>query len=463
MMTSKIYFDVTDIVEYAQGNQRVSGIQRVQARVISSLAARDDSERIRCIFYDKARRQMLEFPAACAFTGSEFDSKLLLFRLGVIKEQFFPHRADVKNHLRQYNKRKVRRAVKKIAIYGSSIFNPKYLKKFGLETYHPPKGEKAAPTKPITGLNSSDKLVFLGSNWSFPEVLQFGIKQQKRGGEVIQMMYDLIPYKTPQYCIESLVKHFNSFLKATPTYASRFMAISEWTKNDMLDFLSSIGATRDVTTIPLAHEFDGYKRNEAGTPPSNSELLALTQQPFVLCVGTIEVRKNGIALLQAWKELAHQLGDKLPQLVFAGKYGWMIDDFLSLIKESEVLKSKVTIIASPSDQDLAHLYQQSLFTIYPSLYEGWGLPVGEAAWFGRHTITSTLTSMPEVCGELVDYVDPTSIEDICLKVQHAVEHPEYVEARVRAMHASKLRTWDDVAEDIRRCVDGDTGETSKLQ
>lgn len=461
-MASKIYFDVTDIVEYAHGNQRVSGIQRVQARVISSLAAGDHSERIRCIFYDKARQQMLELPAACAFTGSEFDSKLLLYRLGVIKEQFFPHRTDVKNHLRKYNKRKVQRAVKKIAIYGSSIFNPNYLKKVGLETYRPPKGEKTAPLKSITGLSSSDKLVFLGSNWSFPEVLQFGIKQHRRGGEVIQMMYDLIPYKTPQYCIDSLVKHFNSFLKTTPTYASRFMAISEWTKHDMSDFLSSVGTSREVTTIPLAHEFDGYKRNETGTLPSNNELLQLTQNPFILCVGTIEVRKNGIALLKAWQELEKQLGKKLPQLVFAGKYGWKIDDFLDLIKDSPVLKSKVTIIASPSDQDLAHLYQQSLFTIYPSLYEGWGLPVGESAWFGRHTITSTMTSMPEVCGDLVDYVDPNSIDDICTKVRYAVENPEYVEQRVRAVQGSKLRTWDDVAEDIRRCVDGDASATQQL-
>ena len=57
------------------------------------------------------------------------------------------------------------------------------------------------------------------------------------------------------------------------------------------------------------------------------------------------------------------------------------------------------IVDSPSDRELAYLYQRCLFAAYPSLYEGWGLPVGEAAWFGKYVISSNATSLPEVCGD----------------------------------------------------------------
>jgi len=142
----------------------------------------------------------------------------------------------------------------------------------------------------------------------------------------------------------------------------------------------------------------------------------------------------------------------LPQLIFAGKYGWKIAAFLAKLESNPALKEKVTILSSPSDRDLAFLYQKSLFTIYPSIYEGWGLPVGESAWFGRYVISSSATSLPEVCGELVDYVDPNDIGDICDKVIFALKNPSHVAEVEGRIRSAKLRTWDDVAECIMQNV-----------
>lgn len=138
--------------------------------------------------------------------------------------------------------------------------------------------------------------------------------------------------------------------------------------------------------------------------PADERLMAFCshERPFLLCVGTLEVRKNGIALLKAWQRLRASLGDATPHLVFSGRRGWKIDPFFSLLNSDPWLRSQVSLIADASDADIAFLHERSLCSIYPSLYEGWGLPVGEAAWFGRTCITSRESSLPEVCGRLPD-------------------------------------------------------------
>jgi len=134
-----------------------------------------------------------------------------------------------------------------------------------------------------------------------------------------------------------------------------------------LDYLSDFNSDVPVKSWPLAHEFEGYQRNEKCLESSHPEHLKKIQKPFVLCVGTIEVRKNGIALLKVWQRLLKELGDKTPQLVFAGKYGWKIDPFKKLLQEDVSLQQIVTIIPQATDADLAVLYQKCLFFVYPSL------------------------------------------------------------------------------------------------
>mgnify|MGYP001305149351 CR=1 FL=1 len=208
-----------------------------------------------------------------------------------------------------------------------------------------------------------------------------------------------------------MVKKFTVFLNRSRSFASQYICISEATKNDLLDYLSNFNSDVPAKTWPLAHEFEGYRRNEKHVQPPGPELLKKIQKPFVLCVGTIEVRKNGIALLKVWQRLLKELGDKTPQLVFAGKYGWKIKPFQDFLQSDTALQQVVTIIPQATDADLAALYQKCLFFVYPSLVEGWGLPVGEAAWFGKYSVVSLSSSLPEVCGDFVDYVDCNGSEN----------------------------------------------------
>ena len=179
----------------------------------------------------------------------------------------------------------------------------------------------------------------------------------------------------------------------------------------------------------------------------SGQALAAADSPFVLCVGTLEVRKNGTALLQAWRQLAPRLGDRLPRLVFAGKQGWLIHEFNTTLADDPELARRVRIVDSPSDRELAYLYQHCLFTAYPSLYEGWGLPVGEAAWFGKYVISSNATSLPEVCGGLVDYFDSGDLTALCASLERAITDPQYVRSKEQAIARSPMRLWADVADE----------------
>ena len=85
---------------------------------------------------------------------------------------------------------------------------------------------------------------------------------------------------------------------------------------------------------------------------------------------------------------------------------------MARLKASELLQRRVRLFRRVSDADLVRLYQDCLFTIYPSTYEGWGLPVTEALCFGKAVVTTAISSLPEAGGQYADYFDPHSMRDL---------------------------------------------------
>lgn len=445
---NKIYFDITDIIDYAKYNSRVSGIQRVQLKIISHLIQKYGGEAIRCLYYDHHIKKMIEFDGTIVFSQPEFNPEWLLGSLQLLWDKFYPEKFQLKNYLRPYSHNKLTRALKKADVYLAAIVNrPRYFRmgfgQLSKITATIPK----APKQEISKIPAESALVFLGANWSCVGSLEFGRRHKASGGDVIQMVYDLIPYVHPEYFDERLAADFNKWLKQIAEYATKFACISDWTASDLRKYLDKTGQSGVVRTTPLAHQLGEFDRFSPAHS-SDDACLSLANQRYVLCVGTIEVRKNGVSLLKAWQRLIETHGDQTPLLVFAGKRGWLIDSFDAVLHGDKNLAKFVRLINSPSDEDLAFLYQNCLFSTYPSVYEGWGLPVGESAWFGKYCIASQSTSMPEVCGKLVDYVDPHNVDDIAQKIGYALTHPEYVREKEGQIRAASLRTWGDTANSI---------------
>lgn len=442
-----IYLDITDILDYAQSNIRISGIQRVQLRIISSLVGRLGPDRVRCSFWHPTRREVVSFDPSGVFDGHRFELSHLLARLGLLSFGWKPVRHELRNALARYPSGSLSRGMHKLKIHLVALLAPGRLHELGVTHRNRFRSEPLLPLAKLGALPQRDVYILLGSNWYCEEILEFGKQHVDAGGIVVQMIYDLIPHLAPQYCGQHATETFRAFLERTYRYANRFTCISDCSRREFLDYLASQGVTREAVTVPLAHEFDGYPRNSVLARAESADARVLEGRPFVLCVGTIEPRKNGAGLLRAWERLlAERDPQALPALVFAGKLLTSSTEFIERLNANPLLRQSVVLLPAPTDADLAFLYSQAMFSVFPSKYEGWGLPVGEAAWFGKYAISSYASSLPEVCGDLIDYVNPDDPDDIARALAHALDNPAYIAARESRIREAPLRSWDEVAD-----------------
>jgi glycosyltransferase involved in cell wall biosynthesis len=128
---------------------------------------------------------------------------------------------------------------------------------------------------------------------------------------------------------------------------------------------------------------------------------------------------------------------------------WGISDFLNDLKLDYRVKDKIILLTDVNDNDLAALYRASYFTLYPSLYEGWGLPVAESLAFGKFCLASKSSSIPEVGGELLEYIDPWDVPGWADRILYYVLNPEEVQKREQSIRNEyRAHSWDESGASI---------------
>lgn len=130
---------------------------------------------------------------------------------------------------------------------------------------------------------------------------------------------------------------------------------------------------------------------------------------FVLTVGSIEPRKNHETLYRAYLMALEESGDELPQLVVVGKPMWRAHDLMNILTRHPELKGRVLCLKA-TDLELAALYENCLFTLLPSLYEGWSLTLPESLGQGKFCLCSDTPPLREIGGDLVDYAEPFDVK-----------------------------------------------------
>ena len=149
-----------------------------------------------------------------------------------------------------------------------------------------------------------------------------------------------------------------------------------------------------------------------------------------------------------------ELGPDCPQLVLVGTIHLHVSDFLHQIRNDRLVNRLIVHLHDVADEELAWYYRHCAFTIYPSIYEGWGLPISESLSLGRYCIAGNRTSLPEAGGDLVDYFDPLDFAGCYKLVYRAVTDPDYVrqcEERIRTNYVP--HTWAMTAAHISEIVD----------
>ena len=299
-------------------------------------------------------------------------------------------------------------------------------------------------------------LVNLGTSWWLQNYfLHVRRARAVYGVRYIPFVHDLIPIMTPEHCIVRLTQDFISWASGVFAHADRYLTNSEASKRDFLTVARTLDATVDPDDVHVVRLDADFRKPTADAPMAESlARYGLTENGFVLFVSTIESRKNHLAAFTAWIELAATHGvDALPTLVCVGNRGWLNDAVFAKAASDPVLRARVKMISGVSDPDLANLYRACRFTLYPSSYEGWGLPVTESLCYGKAALLSDSSSLPEAGGDHVVYFPVGDQKALVRELDRLMFDDAWraeVEARARAFRPRPWRTLGlEIADQIR--------------
>ncbi len=293
-----------------------------------------------------------------------------------------------------------------------------------------------------------DVVLIPGASWYRASIiLNLGVIKQSVRINIVHVIYDMIPELYPQFFGQGFgdvyIKHmFNAY-----AISDHLLAISKNTKRDAEAFQEKMLLPKlPVTVFRLG---DNPTHGAAKKSPDKRVISG----KYLLAVGTLEIRKNYLSLYYVWKK-ASILGEKLPKLVIVGQPGWLSSDSMYLMHFDPEIRNSIIVLSNVSDDQLAWLYQNCLFTIYPSWYEGWGLPIAESLNYGKLCIASNTSSMPEIGEELIDYFDPFNpLECLSHVIKYLKNPDELVEAEERIKRGYKKVLWDVAYEQSRKVTD----------
>lgn len=298
-----------------------------------------------------------------------------------------------------------------------------------------------------------DTFLTVGSDWSFqvPDLVE---KLYGSNRVMVAALYDLIPLMFPEFTPGSeFYDQFNYHYTALARLAKSIFSISEtsaqslrefWEENDLLD-----GAP-PIEVVPLAAPV------QVGiTPEINaSDQIHLSDieknGPYILYVSTIEPRKNHQLLLDLWRDLYAERGDDCPKLVMVGMQGWGSHDLVMTASRMNAFQAgKIAFKEGISDRLLIELYRRSLFTVFPSYFEGWGLAATEAASFGKICVVSSTSALVEATQGLMPSYHPLDFLGWKQEINRLLDDIPYKRSLEKQVSAGQFgRNWLDFGGDF---------------
>ena len=304
--------------------------------------------------------------------------------------------------------------------------------------------------QPPAAFGPGDRWISLGADWEYLNLEALYRVKQELGLRVTLICYDAIPVLFPQLFVGVLSPGgFGSYLAELAWCADSVLCISECTRRDFEAVMRTLGAPVPPThVITLGSEI---RMGENGGPPAGLPHGA-DERPFVLYVSTIERRKNHEVLYRAWSRLRDR-GVVPHRLVFVGMQGWGVNDLMNDLKLDPRVRDDIVCLNHLSDGELAWLYRHAAFTVFPSLYEGWGLPVVESLAWGKFCLVSNAASLPEAGGPWAEYLDPWDLPAWVDRLGHYMQHPEEVKVRNdRIAREFRAPGWAQTAQAIHDVV-----------
>ena len=224
--------------------------------------------------------------------------------------------------------------------------------------------------------------------------------EEIKAKKVVTSVHDFSSILHTEFHPKERVEYFKEYFFKNIKRSDLIICFSEFTKKEVLKYF-------DFQDNQVKVIYHGVKEDFLKNT-NNIKLNFEIPKKFILSVGSIEPRKNLIGLLKAYNSLDENL-KKEYKLVLVGFKGWENKQIMKLIDQN---KDNIHYLGFITDTELAKVYNLATCFVYPSFYEGFGLPPLEAMACGTPVVSSNLTSLPEVCGEAVLYCNPTDDNDI---------------------------------------------------
>lgn len=264
----------------------------------------------------------------------------------------------------------------------------------------------------------------------------------KRNYKSVITVHDLAFLLYPQFMTKESARYYGQIDQAVKN-TDHIIAVSQATKNDLIKLL---GVPQEKITV--IHE----GRNPIYQPMDKTKAQAFVKRTFgldanfIFFLSTLEPRKNIPTLLASYKWLKDHY--KRPEkLVLAGSKGWLFDEVDETIKKLK-LEDDVMLLGRVGDQEVHHLYNAASMLVYPSFYEGFGLPPLEAMNCGTPVIASKIKVMPEVVGDAALLIDPHDVEQLGVTMHRLLTDQNLREDLIaKGFKRAEKFSWDQAARE----------------
>jgi glycosyltransferase involved in cell wall biosynthesis len=466
-----IWYDVSDIADWRLSH--FTGIQRVVLGVLRGML--ESGVEVRLTRYDSRRRtfdalsvnelppMLREFavgedsahagagtPASTARRTSRWRTGRRTFRdalLGQVPEasalrtaiwDFDKASRQVRWQLRKWTRARITAIVHRNA--GASTVPTPYCSDEPGRLERPLGGGPIAP---------GDVFVSLGATWTVDGHPDAVAGLRAGGVRIVRMIYDLIPTLKPQWVDHPSAGVWHS--RPMTEWARRVLAesdlvltISEFSRREIERYCSGHGlVSAQLSVVRLGDELIRTWGDALPLP------RVVPRRPFVLCVCTIDLRKNHRMLYDAWTVLTSRDQECCPDLLCIGVQHLYTQELVREITTDRQVNGHIHFLSDIPDVELEWYYRNCLATVYPSRYEGWGLPVAESLARGRLVLSSNAASMPEISGDLPCFFDPMDVYALVGLVERLVAQPDWVRQREAEIREKFVPTrWSQTATQL---------------
>lgn len=281
----------------------------------------------------------------------------------------------------------------------------------------------------------------------------FMIPLYKGDLKTVATIHDIVAYILPRTIPMKYSLYMKALIGQVVKKADRLISVSESTKQDLVRWLGVPEGKISVVPQGVGSEFHPPLPGEEDRGELVRKKFGI-RGDFFLFVGNLEPRKNLIRIMQAF-ELARDKTGRDLQLVICGKQGWLYDDILAAYERIR-RDSEIVLTNYVDEADRLWLYQNTRTFLFPTLYEGFGMPVLEAMACGAPVITSNVSSFPEICGDAALLVDPYDVKGIADAILALEKSPDLRSSlREKGLERVKQYTWRETAArtlDVYRSV-----------